>query len=469
MSGRKLNSLERNLYQHAMMKPDKVVSQQDLGLLAPDASTRLDALNFLLGTGLFVALESKGHGLSYRAVTSDELKQKKGLSQEEGLVLDHIRAAGNEGIWTKHIKVKTQLHQAVVDKCLKSLTQKQLIRTVTDVRYATRKIYMLAGIEPSAALTGGPWFTDKELDTDFIKLLMDVCLKIVRDQSLPQSGDDRDPQKRQLYPLSRSLYPSSQQILRLLQKSRITETQLTVEHVEMLLDVLVLDGKIENIPAFHLAETAFAEGSEDEHADASHSTHGRKRSKRKRSESSSDDSSDGDRRRKRHKDESTDERSGRKKSRKSRRTASDERSTPVDEDGDESDSRPKHRLSDSERKPSKGKAKQRSPSTSSDDMSDSDTDYRSHRDSKSSRKTLDRGRDRLGECDTYPASMSRDSSGITRGVVYRAVHEERLRGLGLEEAPCIQCPTYDFCRSGGPVNPQDCFYYEGWLVQGEGA
>ncbi len=82
---------------------------------------------------------------------------KKGLTEEETLVLDRIRAAGTQGwlsvlrflnvhdlmkfsvvtligLWTKHIKTQTQLHQSVVDKCLKTLTQKQLIKTVTDVR-----------------------------------------------------------------------------------------------------------------------------------------------------------------------------------------------------------------------------------------------------------------------------------------------------------------------------------------------
>ena len=41
---------------------------------------------------------------------------------------------------------------------------------------------MLEQLKPSAELTGGPWFTDKELDTEFIKLLSDVCFKIVKDR-----------------------------------------------------------------------------------------------------------------------------------------------------------------------------------------------------------------------------------------------------------------------------------------------
>lgn len=40
---------------------------------------------------------------------------------------------------------------------------------------------MLESLEPSIALTGGPWYTDNELDTEFIQHLMEACLKFIRD------------------------------------------------------------------------------------------------------------------------------------------------------------------------------------------------------------------------------------------------------------------------------------------------
>lgn len=40
---------------------------------------------------------------------------------------------------------------------------------------------MLYSLEPSVSLTGGPWYTDNELDTEFIKHLTDACLKFIRD------------------------------------------------------------------------------------------------------------------------------------------------------------------------------------------------------------------------------------------------------------------------------------------------
>lgn len=38
------------------------------------------------------------------------------------------------GIWTKHLKAKTELHQTVIDRCIKSLMQKQLIKAVKSVK-----------------------------------------------------------------------------------------------------------------------------------------------------------------------------------------------------------------------------------------------------------------------------------------------------------------------------------------------
>jgi hypothetical protein len=67
------------------------------------------------------------------------------------MVLGHIQLAANQGdyhecfisdyaaqftlgIWTKHLKAKTELHQTVIDRCLKSLVQKQLIKSVKGVK-----------------------------------------------------------------------------------------------------------------------------------------------------------------------------------------------------------------------------------------------------------------------------------------------------------------------------------------------
>jgi len=40
----------------------------------------------------------------------------------------------------------------------------------------------MAHLEPSVELTGGPWYTDNELDTEFIKLLCGACLRYIRER-----------------------------------------------------------------------------------------------------------------------------------------------------------------------------------------------------------------------------------------------------------------------------------------------
>ena len=39
---------------------------------------------------------------------------------------------------------------------------------------------MLKTLQPAPELIGGPWFTDKELDTEFIRLISDFCLRVVK-------------------------------------------------------------------------------------------------------------------------------------------------------------------------------------------------------------------------------------------------------------------------------------------------
>lgn len=142
---------------------------------------------------------------------------------------------------------------------------------------------MMAHLEPSVELTGGPWYTDGELDTEFIKLLCSACLRFIRDrvrlilsppcpsphsfspftcdpgtsltphlatQSFPKQkrSEDMPESSQPLFSISNSpSYPSSKHVLSFLEKSRITETQLTEAHVESLLNVLVLDGDVEKV------------------------------------------------------------------------------------------------------------------------------------------------------------------------------------------------------------------------------
>lgn len=52
-------------------------------------------------------------------------------------------------------------------------------------------------------------------------------------------------------------------------------------------------------------------------------------------------------------------------------------------------------------------------------------------------------------------------------IVYRATNRMTVP-LGQTEVPCGKCPVFDFCAEGGPVNAEECEYWEGWLDGGKG-
>lgn len=144
------------------------------------------------------------------------------------------------GIWTKDLKLKTNLHQTVITKVIKSLEGKKIIKAVKGVKNSTRKVYMLANLEPSADITGGPWFSENELDVEFIEELCKVCLKFIVGKSCSSKpGHILSP--------NYSGYPSLEQIHRFLMESRITSADLGPEDVEMLVERLIFDGLVEKV------------------------------------------------------------------------------------------------------------------------------------------------------------------------------------------------------------------------------
>lgn len=99
---------------------------------------------------------------------------------------------------------------------------------------------MLIGLNPSTEITGGPWFSETELDVEFINELCRVCLRYISSKSFQS-----DPEK--LLPSSYSQYPTLSQIHDFIIGSGITSTELGFEDVRMLLNRLIFDGEIERI------------------------------------------------------------------------------------------------------------------------------------------------------------------------------------------------------------------------------
>ncbi len=235
--------------QQELMKIMKFKTSQELMKIAQE----------LLNRGLLKIMETikkdtKEKGIVFAPISEQEAQKVSGMSNDEAMVYSFIEAAGREGIWTKTLKAKTNLHQHVVLRCLKSLESQSYIKAVKSVKHPQRKIYMLYHLTPSIEVTGGPWFTDSELDTDFIDSLLIIVWKFIASKTFPMcfkgKGTIVGGHKQISYPASMlsgmgGQLPTLARIGQFIASSGVTTVELTLDNVKSLCDVLIYDEKLE--------------------------------------------------------------------------------------------------------------------------------------------------------------------------------------------------------------------------------
>jgi DNA-directed RNA polymerase III subunit RPC6 len=114
-------------------------------------------------------------------------------NDETVMVYSIIDEAGADGIWNRTIKNKLNMHEAVVKNCIKFLETKGYIASMKNVEHPNKKMYIKATLRPSERATGGPWFTEGELDTAFISELEGIVFEYIKTKSayrgsVPQTG-----------------------------------------------------------------------------------------------------------------------------------------------------------------------------------------------------------------------------------------------------------------------------------------
>lgn len=123
------------------------------------------------------------HSLMGVGPMPDILYSYLGLTREEHLVFSHIDAAGNNGVWSRSLQKRLQAHAKVLEKTYHSLLQKGRIKKMTSVKHPNRKMFIVAGLQPSEDATGGAWFDDGKLDQQLIDGVSLVAEKYISDKS----------------------------------------------------------------------------------------------------------------------------------------------------------------------------------------------------------------------------------------------------------------------------------------------
>ncbi|XP_055677857.1 probable DNA-directed RNA polymerase III subunit RPC6 [Lutzomyia longipalpis] len=221
-----------------------ILSNSDLMESFPDMApaVRVAVINRMLQQGL-VELLKKGNQLAYRLVDpTKKTTAPKGADNEEKIVYSIIEEGGNKGIWIRDIRVKSNLIMTQLNKILKSLENKKLIKAVKSVNASKKKVYMLYNLDPDRSVTGGSWYQDQDFESEFVDVLNQQCLRYLqmRTESAAQGKDGP------LLAKQKSLCSVSD-VHTFIKDLGISKVNLDEEDLETILKTVVYDGKAERV------------------------------------------------------------------------------------------------------------------------------------------------------------------------------------------------------------------------------
>ncbi|XP_055617362.1 probable DNA-directed RNA polymerase III subunit RPC6 [Toxorhynchites rutilus septentrionalis] len=221
------------------------ISNDDLVSAMPEVKPelRVQALNKLLQEGMLDIMK-KGQALIYRL--KDPTKKStapKDIDNEEKIIYTIIEEGGNKGIWIRDIRVKSNLIMTQLNKVLKQLENKKLIKAVKSVNASKKKVYMLYNMEPDRSITGGAWYQDQDFEAEFVDVLNQQCLRFLRErrEAAKKCGDG---------PLAvqKLSYCTVDEVHKFISELGISKIKLDEDDLETILKTVVYDGKAESTP-----------------------------------------------------------------------------------------------------------------------------------------------------------------------------------------------------------------------------
>lgn len=224
MSAQGSGGAQGNILELCAERPDGI-TQADIKARWPSLQVADigEAINGLLSSHRLEILTSSGGTFVFRANSAADAQKYKNLSKEELLVFQNIQATSNTGAWTRDLKNRTNLTQPQLTKILKNLETRQLIKSVKTVgAAATKKVWMDADLQPAKEITGGSWYTEHELDAEFITTLRRACKGFIQrypDCTVPEVAE-------------------------FLKEKQVSQVALGEEDIAQILDTLVLDSAI---------------------------------------------------------------------------------------------------------------------------------------------------------------------------------------------------------------------------------
>lgn len=241
-----IDAIGQQIIAHAHDKPAGI-SNDDLVHVLPagvSAADRVAAINKLLQQGLLEILTKSGQLLYRLRDPAKTVAMPKGADNEEKIVYSIIEGAGNMGIWSRDIRVKSNLNMSQLNKILKNLENKKLIKAVKSVTASKKKVYMLYNLEPDKTVTGGSWYQDQDFETEFVDILNQQSLQFLR-----QRRADAMRECAVLGPVlaMKMACCSVREVHTFITQLGISKVTLSEDDLETILKTVVYDGKAERL------------------------------------------------------------------------------------------------------------------------------------------------------------------------------------------------------------------------------
>jgi DNA-directed RNA polymerase III subunit RPC6 len=137
----------------ADFKADEILA----AVKALHAMRRLEVTKRPDGVALFVA------------IAADVADKFAGLPEDCRVVYKYVKQAENRGVMPKDLQKQTGMNTVKLNKTLKDMETRKLVKCVTPVGQKTRKLWMLAELEPALDISGGSFYIGGKLDSALIE------------------------------------------------------------------------------------------------------------------------------------------------------------------------------------------------------------------------------------------------------------------------------------------------------------
>nr|XP_023924143.1 DNA-directed RNA polymerase III subunit rpc6-like [Quercus suber] len=166
---------------------------------------------------------NRSQGLSsLKRKQPDSKSPIESLTEHKRILYNLIRRKQDMAIWTRDMK---NIPDNVLHKSPKSLQARKLIKEVVTIQNKGRKHYIATEFEPSKEITGGAWYVEGSLDTEFINFLKKHCVKIIYEQKIV----------------------TLEEILDTIRRSRAFNVEFTTQQIEEIANYIATDSQLSKL------------------------------------------------------------------------------------------------------------------------------------------------------------------------------------------------------------------------------